>query len=249
LRANALMGSLNARFLPGLTGDIDIPRLDAGATFGWVTEDADGALSDATLGTVAMAPKTVTGQVPISRRLLKQSSPSVEQMLMEDMARGAGLAIDLAAFSGTGASGQPTGVTVVAGTSTSTILAPGAPTWVELVEFETDVAAANGLRGTLAYVTTAPVNGNLKTTKKDAGSGIFLIEGGQANGYNVEVSTQLAANTIIFGNWEDVIIGLWGVLDVEPDKAAKAAAGGLVLRVFQDVDVGIRHAASFSKNA
>ena len=251
LRANALMGQLNARFLPGLTGDIDIPRLDGGVAFNWVTEDADATPDDATLGTVAMAPKTVVGEVPISRRLLKQSAPSVEAMLMDDMAKGAALAIDLAAFSGTGASGQPTGVTATAGigaTSIASFATTGYPTFAEIVAFETDVLTANALNGTLAYCTTAAISGSMKTTAKDAGSGMFLLERGEANGYPVHVSTQLAAKTILFGNFEDVIIGLWGVLDVEPDKAEKAASGGLVLRVFQDVDIGVRHAGSFSES-
>jgi HK97 family phage major capsid protein len=249
LRANVLLGRLNARFLPGLVGDVDIPRLDGGVAFNWVTEDADATPDDATLGVVALAPKTVVGEVPISRRLLKQSTPSVEQMLMDDMAKGAALAIDLAGFSGTGAAGQPTGITVAAGVGTSTITVPGNPDRDEMIDFETDVLTANALMGTLAYVTTAPVQGLMKNKNIDTGSGKFLMEGGQVNGYDVHISTQLAANTIIFGNYEDVIIGLWGVLDVEPDRAEKAAAGGLVLRVFQDVDIGIRHAGSFSKNA
>jgi len=251
LRANALMGLLNARFLPGLVGDIDIPRLDGGVAFNWVTEDADATPDDATLGTVAMSPKTVVGEVPISRRLLKQSAPSVEAMLMDDMAKGAALAIDLAAFSGTGAAGQPTGVTETAGigaTSIATFATTGFPTFAEIVDFETDVLTANALNGTLAYCTTAAISGSMKTTAKDAGSGMFLLDRGEANGYPVHVSTQLAAKTILFGNFEDVIIGLWGVLDVEPDKAEKAASGGLVLRVFQDVDVGVRHAGSFSES-
>jgi HK97 family phage major capsid protein len=249
LRANALMGTLNARFLTGLVGDVDIPRLDGGVAFNWVAEDGDATPDDAVLGTIALSPKTIVGEVPISRRLLKQATPSVEQMLMDDMAKGAALAIDLAAFSGTGANNQPTGITVTSGIGTSTITSAGDPDRDEMIDFETDVLTANALGGTLAYCTTAPVQGNMKNKNIDTGSGKFLMEGGEVNGYPVRISTQLAANTIIFGNYEDVIIGLWGVLDVEPDRAEKAAAGGLVLRVFQDCDIGIRHAGSFSKNA
>ncbi|WP_299077921.1 phage major capsid protein [uncultured Paraglaciecola sp.] len=249
LRAESLLGRLGARYLPGLVGDVDIPRLDGGATFGWIAEDADSGTNDGVLGSIALSPKTIAGSIPISRRLLKQSSPSIDAMLMQDMAEGAGLGIDLAGFEGTGAANQPSGITVTSGVGTSTIASPGAPTHAELVEFETDVAAANGLKGNLAYVTTAGVRGSLKTTAKDAGSGIMLMENGEANGYKAEVSTQLSANRIIFGNFNDVVIGLWGVLDLMPDQATKAASGGLVLRAFQDVDIGIRHAGSFSINA
>lgn len=249
LRAEALLGRLGATFLEGLEGNVDIPRLDTGATWGWLAEDADATAADGVLGQVLLSPKTIGGAVPISRRLLKQSSPSIEQMLMNDMAAGAALAIDLAGFQGSGAAGQPTGIVSTSGVGASTIAAAGTPTHVELVEFETDVAEANGLSGSLAYVTTAGVRGTMKTTALDAGSGQFLMQNGEANGYNVEVSTQLAANRIIFGNFQQVIIGMWGVLDVMPDEATKAASGGLVLRAFQDVDIGIRHAGAFSINA
>ncbi len=249
LYANSVLGKLNAIFLEGLVGDIDIPRLDGGGAFTWVAEDGDGTDDDGVLGTVAMSPHTIAGAVPISRRLLKQSSPSVEAMIQRHLGRNAGLAIDLGGLQGTGASNQPTGISQTTGVGTVTIASAGSPTWAELVEFETDVATANGLDGSTAYVTTAGVRGNLKTTKKDAGSGIFLMEKGEANGHPVEISNQLAANSIIFGNYQDVVIGMWGVLDLVADTATKAASGGLVLRAFQDVDVGIAHAGSFSVNA
>jgi len=98
-------------------------------------------------------------------------------------------------------------------------------------------------------VTTSPIIGGLKTTSKDSGSGLFLMEGGQMNGYQVVRRDGIAAKRIVFGNWSDVLIGMWGVLDVMPDRAAKAASGGLVLRVFQDIDVAVRHAESFCINA
>lgn len=252
LRARTLMGTLNATMLPGLVGNVEIPRLDTGVTFNWVGEDVDGSLSDAVLGQVTLEPHTVTGQVPISRRLLKQSAPSIEQLLLSDMARGAAEAIDLAAFEGSGSGAVPEGIMNQTGIGTVSIAAwatTGYLTHAEAVEFETDVANANADIGTLAYVTTAAVRGAGKTTAIDAGSGIMLIQNNEMNGYPVYVKTSLAAKTTLFGNFEDALIGMWGVLDVEPDKAAKAAAGGLVLRVFQDIDTNIRHAGSFSKGA
>ena len=250
LRAKTLLGQLNARMLTGLVGDIEIPRLDTGSVWYHVGEDVDGTLSDLVLGQVAMAPTTTTGQVPMSRRLLKQSSPSVEQLVLGDLAAGAAQIIDLMGFEGSGASSQPTGIMNQSGigtTSIATFATTGYPTHAEIVDFETDVVNANADLGTLAYVTTAAIRGAMKTTAIDAGSGIMLATNNQTNGYPLLVKTNLAAKTILFGNFEDCVIGMWGVLDIEPDKAAKAAAGGLVLRAFQDYDIAIRHAGSFSK--
>ena len=168
------------------------------------------------------------------------------------MARGAALAIDIAGLAGTGASNQPTGIVNTAGVNTQSIAASagtGYPTWAELVGFETAVADDEALMGAMRYITTSAIRGGLKVTAKDAGSGLFLLDGGEANGYPVSVSNQLAAKQIVFGNFSDVLIGMWGVLDLVPDTATKAAAGGLVLRAFQDVDVALRHPESFCINA
>ena len=250
LRAKTLLGSLGGVMLPGLVGDIEIPRLDTGSVWYHVGEDADGTLSDLVLGQVTLAPTTVTGQVPISRRLLKQSTPSVEQLVLGDLAAGAAQIIDLMGFEGSGAANQPTGIMNQSGIGTVSIASfatTGYPTHAEIVEFETDVAAANADNGAAAYVTTAAIRGAMKTTPIDAGSGIMLATNGQTNGTRLEVKTNLAAKTILYGVFQHFIMGLWGVLDVEPDKAAKAAAGGLVLRAFQDYDTAIRHAGAFSK--
>lgn len=251
LRAMSVVGQAGATILPGLVGNVDIPKKTGSATFSWLTDDADSSLTDLTLGSVAMSPKTIAGAVAMSRRLMKQSSPAIEQMIMNDLAVGAALAIDLAALQGSGSAGQPKGIVNAVGVNVQSIAASagtGYPTWAELVGFETAIAADEALMGALRFITTSAIRGGLKITAKDTGSGLFLMEGGQANGYEVSVSNQLTAKRIIMGNFNDVLIGMWGVLDIMPDVAAKAAAGGLVLRAFQDVDVAVRHAESFCIN-
>ena len=249
LRPNSVVMSLGATVLDGLRGNVSIPKKNGNAGFYWLADDEDVTDSDLTLGSVTLSPKTVAGSVPMSRRLLKQSSPSIEALVLSDLQRGAALAIDLAALEGSGTNNQPQGVVNITGVNTQAVATAGAPTWAELVGFESAVADDNALDGSLAYVTTSAVRGKLKVTPKDAGSGLFLMEGGEANGYPVRVRNGITANRIVFGNWRDVLIGMWGILDVMPDTAAKAASGGLVLRVFQDVDIAVRHAESFCINA
>ena len=249
LRAQSLIGSLGATFLDGLVGTVDIPRQIGSAAFYWLGEDADVTDSDAQFDKVSLSPTTVAGSVYMTRRLRKQSTPSIENLILSDLIKGASLAIDAAAFNGSGAANQPLGIIGQSGVSTQTILAPGTPTFAEMVGFKTKVASDNALLGSLSYVTTPVVAGALETTPKDAGSGIMLLNEGRSAGYAVNQSNNIPANTILFGNFNDVMVGSWGVLDVNPDTATKAAADGLFLRVFQDLDVAIRHPESFCKNA
>lgn len=245
LRPNSVVMTLGATVMDGLEGNVDIPRELTNPVFGWIGDDDDALDSEGTTGSIKMAPKTLAGAVPMSRRLLKQSSPSVEAVIQRSMLLGAALGLDYGILAGSGTNNEPMGVFKLSGANVQTVATPGAPTWDELVGFETKVSSDNALRGSLGYVTTSSVTGNLKTTKKDAGSGRFLMEDSTANGYPVAISNQLAANRMAFGNWSDVLVGLWGIIDVNPDLATKAKSGGMVLRIFQDADVGVAHEESF----
>lgn len=250
LRANSVVLGNGARVLDGLVGDVSIPKKVSSAGFAWLAEDGDQTDDQVVLGSVTLSPKTIGGAVPMSRKLLKQSAPSVDAIVLEDLITGAALAIDSAAISGSGASNQPLGILNQTGILTQAVADAGnVPTFAELVGFETKLAEQNALNGTLRYLTTPTVCGSLKTTPKDSGSGIMLVEGGMANGYSMVQTTQMPTGRTLFGNFNDVLIGMWGVLDVYADTATKAASGGLVLRVFQDVDVAIRHAQSFCVDA
>ena len=115
------------------------------------------------------------------------------------------------------------------------------------MKFETECAADDALAGNLAYVGHSNVIGHCKSTPRDAGSGLMLMEGGIINGYNGYRKNGLANTDLLFGNFSDVVIGMWGVLDIMADTATKAASGGLVMRVFQDVDIAIKRPQSFVK--
>lgn len=250
LRNNSVVMQLGARTLPGLVGNVDIPKQNAGAAFGWIAEGADAGLTEMDFATVALTPKTVAGGVQMTRRLLKQSAPSIEMLVRQDLILGAALAIDLAALKGTGAGGQPMGILTHPDVLTAIAADITDPTWKEAVAMESALNTANSLMGNLAYVMSPAARGNMKTSAKDGGSGLFVMENNMVNGFSGVGTSQLAAiDPVIFGNFADILIGMWGVLDLEVDKATLAASGGLVLRTFQDIDINFRHAESFVKLA
>ena len=249
LRPGSAVMGLGATVLDGLVGDVDIPKQAGLSQFGWVLEDVASGDTEVPLSTVQLVNKVITGSVPITRKLIKQSSPAVESLVRNDLTRGIGEAIDIAAIQGTGAAGVPLGIRGQTGINTVTVVAAGNPTWAEWVDFETQVASDNALRGGAAYLTTPASVGAGKTRSKDAGSGVFVIEGNVANGYPVRSSTNVPANGFLFGAFSQVLIGMWGTLDINVDVATKAASGGVVLRAFADADVAVRHAQAFSKEA
>jgi HK97 family phage major capsid protein len=246
LRAQSVCMMLGAQVLDGLVGDLAIPRKTGSASFYWIGEDEDVTLSDVQLGSVQLRNRTIAGGVPLTRKLLQQTSRAVETMVRADLTLGAALGIDNAILNGIGGK-EPIGLYNAASVGTQSVATDGSPTWAETVGFESTVATANALVGRLAYLATPATRGNMKSTPKVANTSQFIWDGNEVNGYPAATTTQMPTNGLIFGDWSSIMVGFWGVLDLKPDEATKAASGGLVLRVFQDADVALRHPESFCK--
>lgn len=264
LRNKTALGMLGARFLTGLRGDVAIPKQISAATAYWISaEGGNTTASDMAFGTLALTPKTVSGRVNMTRKLLMQSDPSVEALTFDDLTMGLALAMDLAGIAGTGADGQPTGILNTTGIGDVAGGTNGAaPTYDHMVDLESDVAIANADIGNIAYLSNAKVRGVLKKTLEFTGvSGKVWANGpngeGVVNGHRAIASNQVPSDltkgsavgicsAIIFGNFRDVIFGNWGILDISPDAITLADSGGLVVRAFQDIDVGLRRPASIS---
>lgn len=249
LRSECQCINAGARVLAGLVGNVSIPRLTGSATFAWIAEGADSSDSEPTTDSVTLSPETVSGSVPITRRLTLQSSPDVEMLIRNDLILGASLALDVASLQGSGSSNVPEGIISTTGVSTSTIASAASPTWSEICEFETTLATSNALRGSLRYMVTPAIAKALKTTAKDSGSGIMLLQGGVLNDYPCVITNNLPTSGILFGNFNDLLIGIWGQVDVLPDTATLAKSGGIVLRCFLDANCAVRYPQSFCINA
>jgi hypothetical protein len=64
---------------------------------------------------------------------------------------------------------------------------------------------------------------------------------------NIEKGTSgTTLSAIVFGNWADLVYGLWGALDVLADPYSGATAGTVRIIEMQDADVAVRRAESFA---
>ncbi len=244
-----VVAGLGATMLRDLNGNVAIPRQTSGATAYWVAESGAVTESAAAFDQITMSGKTVGAFSDISRKLLLQSSIDIESFVRNDLAMRLAMAIDLSAIAGTGSSNQPTGILATTGIGAKTFAAAGNPTFGEMVDVESQVSIDNALFGSLGYVSTAAMAGAMKQKAKDSGSGQFVMANGQVNGYNMAVTNQMTANTVVFGNFADLIIGMWGGLDINVDTSTGSASGTVRVVCMQDVDIAVRHAQSFAKGS
>jgi HK97 family phage major capsid protein/HK97 family phage prohead protease len=243
LRNRLALAQAGVTMLTGLQGNISIPRQTSAATAYWVGENVAPQESQQAIDQVNMTPKTVAAFVDYSRRLLLQSSIDVEGMIRNDLARVLALEIDRAGIYGTGSTNQPLGLINTTGIGTETLTNAG--TFAQLIAMETDVAAANADAGSMRYIMNATARGALKSTSKAGNEAIFVWENNEVNGYPVIVSNQLLSNDALFGDFSQMVMGMWSGLDLMVDPYAGATAGTVRVIAHQDLDVAVKQPASF----
>jgi HK97 family phage major capsid protein len=276
LRHRPRVKALGARTLGGLQGVIRIPRQDTANVAYWTTEGQAGTPADLTTDFISMQPRRITQQTSWSIELLAESSPDIEGLARMDLDKVLNLALDLAAISGTGANGQPTGIMSTTGL---TLLSPsgtafsdgGQPlVWNDVLSYESTVAAADADVFTSGWLFTPEVRKQLKGTAKfPAGMAVPIWEDGKKNpdgleegplGYNAGVTNQLSKtgtksgvtgsilHNSIFGDFAQLILADWGVSEIVVDPYTQALSGAVVITNRSLHDVAIRHIASFVAN-
>lgn len=268
LRADAVVFQLGARSIDGLDrSPVIFPRLSASTTAAWGTEAAAISASDATFDEVSLAIKELRTLNVYSNMLLRTSHPSIEQVIRDDMAKQFALAIDSAALQGPGTGGAPTGIANTSGVNTQAV---GATiTYDTLVGFLSELRNDDALTGSLGWA-MAPESFNAIMTMKDSTEEVTLTgpaygvghtqplmrrvlwDGPQDTllGYPYRTSSQLpatvgAADSIIFGNFADLLIGRWGPLEIMASQHYGFANNQGALRAVMFADIAVRHPVSF----
>jgi len=264
LRNRSVVMQAGATVLSGLQGDVAIPKMTDSATAYWIVENAAPTESQQTFGQLALSPHSVAAYTDLSRRLLIQSSPSMEQLVKSDLANILATAVDLAALHGSGAGAEPTGIASTSGIGSVAGGTNGlAPVYSHILSLETEIAQDNADTGNLAYVTNSKVRGKLKQAFTNSTYGEIPLwtagnDGeGRLNGYRAFSTNQVSStltkgsssgvcSAIFFGNWADLIIGTWSGIDILADPYSLSTTGALRITAFYDIDLGCRHPESFS---
>lgn len=130
--------------LPGGTDSINLPKVATGTAVAVQTADAASVNStDMTDTTVSASVKTVAGQQDIALQLLDQSPIAFDQVIFADLTADLNQKIDVQVISGSGSSGQVTGIlnTSSINSITYTDASPTLPEmWPSLLQAASQVA-------------------------------------------------------------------------------------------------------------
>lgn len=243
--------TLGATALSGLIGNVNFPRITASVTAAWMTsETASQTDSTHQFGQVSMTPKEVIASTKLSRLLLLQTSPDASQVLAGDLLAALGTAIDVIALGGSGTAGQPLGIlgTPGIGTATGTTFNNGAA-------IDLQAAVGNRLNASGGYV--APVATAKLLAKRTADTtnvSRYVWDGGLYNGVvagNRALATDDApASTVIYGSWDQLIVGSWGAMQIEVAPYGTSATDFqqqlVAIRIINALDTAVRDPKAFA---
>jgi HK97 family phage major capsid protein len=275
LRANMVTEALGATVLTDLRGvPVEVPKQTSASTANWIEENSPITESQIGLGQIQMNPKALATLVKMSNRSVRLTNPAIEALVQRDMAEQMARKLDLAGLRGDGILGSPLGIINQVGVATvdfdSTAVHGAAtnPSWEAMYELEGVLEDADALKGALGYTFAPAIKRQMSklraaahTTIDNEGPFLQTQPMTAANitavlGHPFATTTQLPTNLgggsdqgeVIFGNWSDLLIGMWGGMRLKASEDASTAfeRDQLWVRAIMDVDVAIRRVESFA---
>lgn len=244
LRPWSVTARAGVTVLDRLVGDQAAPKTTAKATPYWLaTETSTITGSTPTIGQVAMTPKTAGALVAFSRQIAKQAN--AEMFVRRELLRTIGSAADQAVLNGSGASGQPTGITNTAGIGTQ---AGASLSHAGCCAMKRVVATANAPDEEIAFIGTPIVREVLETRERATGSG-FIWDNDRVASRTAYATTDMPASTLIAGAWSAILLGIWGdgiTVEINPYDPTGFKSGSIQARVLLSCDVAVLYPAAFS---
>lgn len=264
LRARQVLGGLGTTYMSGLTGRIKMPKLATGANAAFVEELGDVADGAGTDGGVTLQPRTMGAFVDMSRLLMMESVPAIEQIIRNDLLASAADRTEFYAIQGSGSSGQPTGILNTSGVNNldiSTGTDVDALTWSDIINLVKLVEEDNGIVNSQAagFLSHPAVKAKLASTAKVASTDSVMILNDPWNnlyGYPAAFTSNIPTNldpgdagndasALIFGDFSQLMIAQFGAPSILVDPYTNSRAGSVRLVLHAELDVGVRNAVSF----
>ncbi len=261
LRARLVTAEMGATFLPGLVSDVSIPRRTAGGTAYFVAEGSNVTESTGTFDSISMSPKVMGAFSQFSYLMQLQATPEIEELIRQDFVALLAQKLDQVAING-GGSNEPSGILQTSGIGSVVIGSNGgAITLDKMLDLKQTVAVDNADIPTAGFLTNTKVE-NALSKLKDGNSAYLLNPYGteigqqQFAGRQLMISNNVPSNltkgsssgvcsAAIYGNFSDLLIGLFGTLELLVDPYTQFQSGGVGIRALQGVDVQVRHPESF----
>jgi HK97 family phage major capsid protein len=248
LRPFSCIAAYSPTVLNDLTSDVSLPAVTVGTTTGWSAENAalTGVGDPVFALPVALSPHLVSATVKLSRKLIASTQFDFQAGVLRELYQALGASLDQAALLGTGTGNAPLGILNAPGVGALTFGGPA--TWPNILKFLTSVGKANAPKDHLAWLGSNNAAEKLRQAVKSTGSSNFVWQDGKIGDYRAEASSWLdATDQLIFGAWDNLIVGLWlDGISVLVDPFTASSTNEIKLTATCYMDVGLLRPALFA---
>ena len=271
LYPSTVIYSLGARRLGMANGNLNIPKLKTGSRALFTGENRAIPKTAPKFGNLKLSAKKLTALIPMSNDLLRSTNFDNDVIVGQDITKQMALGVDWGALMGNGGEFQPLGITMnknVLNIDVTAIDAEYASSGALTAAFPNYLVASvlknNVYADGLGFVFNTSVEQYFKSLRDNVGGFIFAEEmnkNGTLVGYPYRTTNLLETvggkTKIIFGNWNDLVIGEQGALEIETSREGSWTddSGNLIsafendqtiVRAINNVDTGLRHDESFA---
>lgn len=264
--------ALGARRLGMANGNLNIPKIKTGSRALFTGEARAIPKTAPKFGNLKLSAKKLTALIPMSNDLLRSTNFDNDVIVGQDITKQMALGVDYGALLGTGGEFQPLGIVKNKGVlnidctkldaeyaTAAGVLTAAFPNYLVASVLKNNVYADG-----LGFVFNTSVEQFFKSLRDNVGGFIFAEEmnkNGTLVGYPYRTTNLLETTggqtQIIFGNWNDLVIGEQGALEIETSREGSWTddAGNLIsafendqtlVRAINNVDTGLRHDESFA---
>ena len=218
LYANSVLAQLGARWYSGLPmGDVQIPVMGK-STVNWEGEIDEAQATGNTFTTVKLQPKRLSAYIDISKQLLAQDTIGVENAIRRDIVNALKDKLEATLFGeDAGDTEKPAGL--FNGATIVTV-----DDYAKLCDFEADVEEAN-VYGNMKYVLSPKAKATFRQMIKGTNNTGMVYENGEMEGISTYVTSNVPSKKFVYGNFENLVIGSWGDIELVFDPYTQATKG------------------------
>ena len=242
LRAKNVLVQSGAKFMTGLSGNVQIPRLSP-SNVGWQNEVGQAVDGAPTFDNVTLTPHRLTCFVDLSKQLLVHDSLSVEEAIRQDIIAAITSKLEATILSADARTVSNPGGLMAGKTPTAVA------TFADICKLEAAVESA-GVLNPVSYVVSPSVRANFRDMTKGKGMQLAYVDN-SLDGATVLSTGNMKDKHFIVADWTNLALAQFGALDITVDSYSQAVNGcvRLVINSYWDCQAIRPEAFQFGKFA
>lgn len=243
LRAKNVLVQAGAKYLTGLSNDVQVPIMSANQV-GWAGEIETASDSSIAFTSVTLQPKRLTAYIDISKQFLIQTdSIGAEEMIRQDLIAAINDKLEKTILGyEDGSTTKPAGMFYDPSTNSNIT---NVSTFKGVCELEANLEDANVI-GQPVYVMSNKAKAVVRSMDKGGKHTELVYENGELDGTYVYTTSNVPNKLAIYGDFNNLVIGQWGSLDLTIDSITQVINGKVRITVTAWFDAKVVRPEAFT---